>query len=90
MTWFSFSMVISISIHSYLIQLDLDCRWITIQLSHDFLQVAYCTQTQYLCRCLRTRFRQEFLHKLNEDVYVSFCNGIIKGYADASDRPVTL
>ena len=40
-------------------------------------------QTQYLRRSLRTRFRNEFLHELNESVCACFRDGIIEGYTDA-------
>src|SRR6267142_3040252 len=36
-----------------------------------------------LCRRLRTRFRHEFLHELNQRVRVSFRDSIIEGCTDA-------
>jgi hypothetical protein len=43
----------------------------------------FLRETQYLRRSLRTRFRNEFFHELNEIVCVCFRDGIIEGYTDA-------
>ena len=47
-----------------------------------FFQTTIVRRTKYLRRSLRSRFRNEFLHVLNENVCVCFGDGIIEGYTD--------